>query len=141
MKRYLLVSLLLIIIVVLTFNIYNYREQNLADLLDIRQVEKIYIIAEDKDITEFELISIDEETINQLANFFNQYNVKMTTQDGWISNHGNERFELYLGFANGDIERYTFERDVVVSNRVYEVVDATIDYTWIQELERDIHPK
>jgi hypothetical protein len=141
MKKYVLFSLLLIIIALIMFNFYKYREQNLADLLNIGQVEKIYLIAEDNDIKEFELTSLDEETINKLANFFNQYSVNLTTKDGWISNHENERFELYLGFKNGDIERYTFERDVVVSDRVYEVVDASIDYTWIREFERDIHPK
>lgn len=138
MKRYLIVSLFSIIIAVIVFNSYKYREQNLADLLNIGQVEKVYLIAEYKDIKEFELTNVDEETINKLAGFFNQYSVKLTTKDGYISNHENERFELYLGFRDGDIERYTFERDVVVSSRVYEVVGAPFNYTWIQEFERAI---
>ncbi|MCG1023439.1 hypothetical protein [Sutcliffiella horikoshii] len=141
MKKYLLISLLLIIIAVIVFNFYKYREQNLGEILDIGQVEKIYLIAEKNEIQEFELISVDEETLHELANFLNQYSVKLTNKDGYISNHENERFELYLGFKNGEIERYTFERNVVVSDRVYEAVDAVFDYKWVQEFEREIHSK
>lgn len=141
MKKYLLVSLLLITIALILFNFYKYREQSLGNLVNIGKVEKVYLIAENKDINEFELAKVDEETINKLANFLNQYTVKLTNKDGYFSNYENERFELYLGFNNGEIERYTFERDVVVSDRVYEVLNASFDYKWIQELESDIHPK
>ncbi|WP_077617488.1 hypothetical protein [Bacillus sinesaloumensis] len=141
MKKYLYVSIIVLIIGVILITIYKYREQDLGELVNMENVDKVHIITEYKDSYEFEISKVDQETINKLANFLNQYKVKLTNQDGWISNNEDERFELYLGYKNGEIEIYTIERDVVVSNRVYKVVNAPLDYKWIQELERDINSK
>ncbi|MCC3359248.1 hypothetical protein [Bacillus sp. REN16] len=139
MKKYLFASLILLIIGVVLFNFYKYREQSLDELLDMDNVDKIHIITEYKDSYEFEISKVDQEIITKLADFLNQYKVKLTNQDGWISNYENERFELHLGYKNGAYEIYTLERDVVVSNRVYKVVNEPLDYKWIKGLERDIN--
>ncbi|MEH7225906.1 hypothetical protein V7112_19005 [Bacillus sp. JJ1566] len=141
MKKYLFVSLIVLIIGVVFINFYRYREQDLGELLDVGNVDKIHIITEYKDSYEFEISKVDHETIHKLADFLNQYKVKRTNKDGWISNYENERFELILGYKNGEIEIYTLERDVVVSNKVYKIINAPLDYQWIQEFERDINSK
>lgn len=132
LKKYLFVSLLLIIIAVILINSYKYREQNLGELLDIGNVDKVHIITEHKDSFQFELKKVDQESINKLADFLNQYQVKLTNEHGWISKYENERFELFLGYKNGESDRFTIEHDVVVSTRVYRVLNAPLDYKWIQ---------
>ncbi|MDR4885998.1 hypothetical protein RGU12_00370 [Fredinandcohnia sp. QZ13] len=141
MKKYSFAFLLLLIIVVVLINIYTYREQNLDELLDMDNVDKFHIVTEYKDSYEFKLSKIDQEAINKLAAYLNQYKVKLTNKDGWVSNYENERFELYLGYKNGEMEIYTLERDVIASNRVYKVLNAPLDYKWIKEFERDINSK
>ncbi|WP_269432223.1 hypothetical protein [Bacillus sp. FJAT-27245] len=43
MNKYIFIPLLLLIIAVIAFNVYKYREQNLADLVKIKDVEEFYI--------------------------------------------------------------------------------------------------
>ncbi|MBE4909884.1 hypothetical protein IMZ08_17755 [Bacillus luteolus] len=141
MKKYLFISLLLIIIAVILIYFYKYREQNLGDLLDIGNVNKVHIITQHKGSFQFELKEVDQEYINKLTDFLNQYQVKLTNVHGWVSKYENERFELFLGYKNGKSDRFTIEHDVVVSTRVYKVLNAPLDYKWIQEFERNINPK
>ncbi len=141
MKKYFFISLSLVIIAVILINSYKYREQNLGELLDIGNVDKVHIITEYKDSYQFELKKADQESISKLADYLNQYQVKLTNEHGWTSKYENERFELLLGYKNGDSERFTIEHDVVVSTRVYRVINAPLDYKWIQEFERNINPK
>jgi hypothetical protein len=128
---------LLLIIAVIIICFYQYREQNLGDLLDMGNVDKVQIITGDKKEFEMEMTKVDQDTLNKLSDFITQYQVKGTNKKGYISNFENERFELYLGYKNGEIESYIFERDVVVSNGIYEVLNAPLDYKWIQEFACD----
>lgn len=105
--------------------------------MDIKNVEKIHIVTERKDFDEFGLTKVDQETIDQLSDFLTQYRVKLTNKEGWISDHEQEQFEIYLGYKNGEMEKYTFERDVVVSSHIYEVMNAPLDYKWIQKFAHD----
>lgn len=123
----------------ISFNFYTFREQRLGDVLNISHVDKMYLIAENRDQNEFELIKIDEETINKLERFLNQYQVKVTTKHGWISNDETERFELYFEYNDQEIRRYTIEREIVVSDRAYEVVNAPINYQRIVEFEKELN--
>jgi hypothetical protein len=137
LRKYLFVSPLLLIIAVIIIYFYQYREQNLGDLLDMGNVDKVQIITGDKKEFEMEMTIVDQDTLNKLADFITQYQVKQTNKKDYISNYENERFELYLGYKNGEIESYIFERDVVVSNGIYEVLNAHLDYQWIQEFASD----
>lgn len=60
-------------------------------------------------------------------------------KEGWTSDYPNEQFTLRIVYQNGDFEIYTFERDIVASTRIYEVVNAPLDYKWIQEIERKLN--
>jgi hypothetical protein len=138
LKKQFYICFLVLIAAFVIFNVYRYREQNLGELVDINRVDKVYIVREDQIPEEFELIHADDETIKKLSDFLNQYEVKLTNKNGWTSDHQSERFELYLGYNDGGYEKYTFERDVVVTNRVYKVVNPPLDYKVIQKLEREI---
>ncbi|WP_449537698.1 hypothetical protein [Ferdinandcohnia sp. Marseille-Q9671] len=139
MKKYLYVSLIVITIVTLVA-FYVYREQNLSELFEMDNVEKVYILTEFKDQDEFELINVDQETLNNLADFFKQYQVRLTNKDGWVSDN-DKLFHLYLGYTDRRTEVYTIDPNVVASNRVYKIVNAPLDYNRIKELEREIHAK
>ncbi|WP_316568797.1 hypothetical protein [Neobacillus sp. YIM B06451] len=130
------VLLLVIIIAVIAFFGYKYREQNLADLVKIKDVKKVYIIMGNKGPEEFQLIKPDDETIHDLSEFLGQYRVKLTNQEGWSSEHPNEQFTLYLGYIDGDLKIYTFERDIVAWSRGYKVLNPPLDYKAIEKLEQ-----
>lgn len=139
LKRFLYVSLLLIIVAVIFFNLYKYRVQNLADLVDINRVEKIYLVLGDNRPEKFELIKADDETINRLSDFLSQYRVRLTTKGGWSSDHPSERFELFLGYKDGDLGLYIFERDIVAGGGIYKVLNSPLDYREIEKLEQHIN--
>lgn len=120
---------------------YKYRERNLGELVDINRVEELYIVLGDQVPVEFELVKASDETIKKMSDFLGQYQVKRTNKEGWISKHKNERFELFFGYEDGEIERYTFKRDVVVSNGVYKIVNPPLDYNVIERLEREVISK
>ncbi|WP_043931869.1 hypothetical protein [Bacillus sp. EB01] len=137
MKKYLYFSLSIIFVGTSLF-LYIYREQNLVDVMDIDRVEKIYIVPQNKFYEEIKPKIADEETMNKLFVYLNQYRVKLTNKHGWSSDHPSEQFTLYLVYEDGNLEIFTFERDVVASTRIYQVVNPPLDYQFIQELEREI---
>ncbi|CEG28920.1 hypothetical protein BN1002_03845 [Bacillus sp. B-jedd] len=141
LKKYVLIAALIILVVVI-FTFYRYREQDLGDVLKIDQVDKILLTTEEKELNGVEIPKVDQEQINQLADFLNQYKVRLTMREGWTSDYPSEQFTLRLVYKNGDFEIYTFEHDVVVSTRrIYKVVNAPLDYKGIQEFERELYSK
>ena len=138
MKKYALIATLLPLVVIL----YTFREQNLGDVLNINQVERIIIITDDnKQINGDEMPKIDQEMLDRLADYLNQYQVRATMKKGWISDYPSEKFKFYLAYKNGKNEVYTFERDVVASTRIYKIVNAPLDYIWIQDFDRELNSK
>jgi hypothetical protein len=140
LKKYVLIAALIILIVIF-FIIYKYRAQDLGDVINIEQVERIHLSLDDRklDGVKLEIPRVSKEQINQLANFLNQYQVKLTNKKGWISDYPSEQFTLRIVYKNGDFEIYTIERDTVASTRIYEVVNAPLDYKWIKEFERELN--
>lgn len=135
LKKYVLIAALILLIVIF-FTFHKYREQNLGDVLNIDQVERILLTTEERELNGVEIPKVDQEQIDQLTNFLNQYQVRLTMKEGWISNYPSEQFTLRLVYKNRDFEICTFERDVVATTRIYEIVNAPLDYKWIKEFER-----
>jgi hypothetical protein len=93
---------------------------------------------------EIEGIAVEIPKVNQnqkkkLADFLNQYQVRLTMKEGWTSDYPSEQFTFRVVYKNGDTQMFTFEREVFVSTRIYEVVNAPFDYKWIQEFERELN--
>ncbi len=132
--------------VFIIFHFYQFREQNLGDVLDINNVEKVYFFENPKENSDFnthiiEVISHtieDEETINKLAEFFKQYQIKASKQEGWVSENASEQFHFSFVYNDGDSAPYIFDRNIVVSSNIYKVVNDPIDYKWLYELMQDI---
>lgn len=142
LKKYVLIAALILFIVIF-FTLYKYREQDLGNVLNIDQADRILLTTKDRELygVEIEIPKVNQEQINQLADYLNQYQVRLTMKDGWNSDHPSEQFTLRIVYKNGDYEIYTFERDVVAAKGIYEVVNAPLDYKWIQEFERALHSK
>lgn len=138
MKKYGLIAALILLIFIF-FTFYKYRVQDLGDVLNIEQVDRILLTTEERELNGVEIPSVSQEQINQLAKFLNQYQVRLTMKEGWSSDYPREQFTLRIVYKNGDYEIYTFERDVVATTRIYEVVNAPLDYKWIQEFERELN--
>ena len=142
MKKYVLISALVLIIAI-SFTFYLYRVQDLGDVVNIDQVDRIILTTDEseKEIEgiEIEIPKVSQKQKNQLADFLNQYQVRLTMKEGWSSDYPSEQFNLRIFYKNGDFVIYTFDRDIVASTRIYEVVNAPLDYKWIVEFERELN--
>jgi hypothetical protein len=138
LKKYILFAALMLLIVIF-LTLYIYRPQDLGDVINIEQVERIHLSNERKlNGVELEIPKVSQEQINQLTNFLNQYQVKLTNKKGWTSDYPSEQFTLRIVYKNGDFEMYTIERDTVASTRIYKLVNAPLDYNWIKEFDREL---
>ncbi|WP_102262581.1 hypothetical protein [Mesobacillus jeotgali] len=142
MKKYVLISALILIIAI-SFTFYIYRVKDLGDVVNIYQVDRILLTTDESERAiegiEVEIPKVSQEQKKKLAEFLNQYQVRLTMKEGWSSDDPSEQFTLRIVYKNGDFEIYTFERDIVASTRIYEVVNAPLDYKWIQEFERELN--
>jgi hypothetical protein len=142
LKKYVLIAALILLLVI-SFTFCIYRAQDLGDVVNIDQVDGILLTTDEseKELIEIEveIPKISQEQKEQLADFLNQYQVRLTMNEGWTSDYPTEQFTLRLVYKNGDFEIFTFEREVVVSTRIYEVVNAPLDYKWIQKFERELN--
>ena len=139
MKKFLSVLLSYVVIIGVFLYLYQYREQSMAEALRIEDVDKIYLFAEDEHDYAFEPIKADKATVSKLNQFFNQYKVQLTNQQGWNSSDERvkEQFHLHLVYKDSDYGINIVERDVLVTDRVYKIVNAPIDYQWIADFEKD----
>ncbi|QOR67325.1 hypothetical protein IM538_04075 [Cytobacillus suaedae] len=139
LKRVAMIAVL-ILVGIIFFTFYMYREQNLGDVLNIEQVERVLIVTDDKNRPNgVEIPKIDQEKKDQLIAFLNQYQVKLSMKEGWFSDYPSEQFNLYLVYKNGEPEVFTIEQEVVATTEIYEIVNAPLDYQWIQEFERKLN--
>jgi hypothetical protein len=142
LKKYMLIAGVILFIVI-SFTFYIYRAQDLGDVVNIDQVDRIFLttVESEREIegVEVEIPKISQDQKKKLADFLHQYQVRLTMNEGWTSDHSSEQFTFRVVYKNGDTQIFTFEREVFVSTRIYEVVNAPLDYKWIQEFERELH--
>lgn len=142
MKKYVLVAALILIITI-SFIFYIYRVQDLGNVVNIDQVDRIFVTTVESERAiegiAIQIPKISQEQKKKLADFLNQYQVRLTMNEGWTSDSPSEQFTFRVVYKNGDTQIFTFERAVFVSTRIYEVVNAPLDYKWIREFERELH--
>ena len=142
MKKYILIAALILFIAV-SFIFYIYRAQDLGDVVNIDQVDGIFLTTAESEREnegiEIEIPKVSQEQKRELGDFLNQYQVRLTMKEGWSSENPSEQFTLRIVYKNGEFEIFIFDHDVVASTRIYEVVNAPLDYKWIQEFERELH--
>ncbi len=116
---------------------------SLGNVVNIDQVDRIFLttVESEREIegVEVEIPKINQEQRNKLADFLNQYQVRLTMKEGWTSDYPSEQFTFRVVYKNGDTQIFTFEREVFVSTRIYQIVNAPLDYNWIQKFERELH--
>lgn len=142
MKKYVLIAALILLIVIFS-TFYFYRTQDLGDVINIEQAERILLTSEERERelsgVEREIPKVSQEQMKQLADFLNQYQVKLTMKKGWSSENPNEQFTLRLVYKNGDYGIYTLDRNIVATTRIYDVVNAPLDYKWLKEFESGLN--
>ncbi|MBT2641909.1 hypothetical protein J7I80_06710 [Bacillus sp. ISL-41] len=142
MKKYVLVSAMILGIAI-SFIFYIYRVQDLGDVVNIDQVDRIFLTTveseRENEGIEIKIPKISEDQKNKLADFLNQYKVRLTMKEGWSSENPSEQFTLRIVYKNGEFEIFIFDHDVVASTRIYEVVNAPLDFKWIKEFECELH--
>jgi hypothetical protein len=142
LKKYILIAALILFIAV-SFIFYIYRAQDLGDVVNIDQVDGIFLTTAESEREnegiEIEIPKVSQEQKRELGDFLNQYQVRLTMKEGWSSENPSEQFTLRIVYKNGEFEIFIFDHDVVASTRIYEVVNAPLDYKWIQEFERELH--
>lgn len=130
------------IVLVIVFIRWNdYREKELLDVLDAKQIEEVlYNKAPfEYDELHFNRSIRKSDSLDELINFFSQYKVKKTGTRNFSSKYPDEQFAFQLKYID---KRNTIpsliERDVLlIGNYQYKITDGFIDYKWLEEfLER-----
>jgi hypothetical protein len=134
-------------IVILIFLIYgvtrwnDYREKNLADLLDTSKIEKIYYnqlpIKDEKAAYNRQLT--DSKAIQELINLLSQYRVKKIGDRDFVSEYPDEQFQFQLEYEDNRVTMPSLiERDVLLNHMYqYEITNGPVDNEWLEEfLER-----
>ncbi|WP_226674702.1 hypothetical protein [Mesobacillus jeotgali] len=133
-------------IVIFIFLIYgvarwnDYREKNLADLLDTSKIEKIYYnqLPIKDEMAAYNRQLTDGQSIQALITFLSRYKVKKIGDRDFVSEYPDEQFQLEY-----EDDRVTMpsiiERDVLLNDMYqYEITNGSVDYEWLEEfLERN----
>lgn len=119
----------------------DYREKNLADLLDTSKIERIYYnqlpIMDEKAAYNRQLT--DDQSIQELISFLNQYKVKKIGDRDFVSEYPDEQFQFQLEYEDDRVTMPSLiERDVLLNDMYqYEITNGPVDYEWLEEfLER-----
>ncbi|WP_144475585.1 hypothetical protein [Cytobacillus oceanisediminis] len=132
-------TLIVIIVVLLIYGInrwYDYREKNLAEILDANKVTAVYFnirpFEEDK---AFNRKIVNETSIKVLTEFFSLYTVKKTGSRNFLSKYPEEQFTFQLEYSD---QRITvpnlIERDVaLIGMDQYDIINEPIDYKWLED--------
>lgn len=115
----------------------DYREKNLADLLDTSKIEKIYYnqLPKMDERAAYNRQLTDEQSIQKLISFLSQYRVKKIGDRDFISEYPDEQFQFQLEYEDNRITMPSLiERDVLLNDMYqYEIINGPVDYEWLEE--------
>jgi hypothetical protein len=142
LKKKIILSVAIIIFLIYGVAKWNdYREKNLTDLLDPAHIETVYFkhlpikddMAYNRQITE-------DDSLQELMNFFSQYKVKKVGDCDFVSEYPDEQFQFQLEYKD---DRTTMpsliERDILLHDQYqYEITNGPVDHEWLKGfLERE----
>lgn len=114
----------------------DYREKNLASLLDTSEIEKIYYnqlpIKDEKAAYNRQLTN--DQSIKELISFLSQYKVKKVGERDFVSEYPEEQFQFQLEYKD---ERITMpsliEKDILLHDLYqYHITNGPVDYEWLE---------
>lgn len=114
----------------------DYRDKALVDVLDAGAIEEIAFRKFPLDDTEqFNRFVSNPESIQELFEFFDQYEVKKTGRRNFTSQYPDEQVVFQLDYTDDRVALPSLiERDVVlVGDDQYKVLNGPIDFQWIDE--------
>ena len=144
-KKRVLYILIFAIIVYAGFNLYQHREQDLGEVMNVSELEKVHFSiqppsADIKNIP-FDQTIDNEQSIEQLKKFFNQYQVRRINEKG-NDNYSEIVYAFFLEYSDGTITHWEIVNGTdsvrIVSNYpsyyVYEIENGAINYEVLVEL-------
>ncbi len=120
----------------------DYRVKELVDVLDAGDIDEIAFRKFPLDETEqFNQIVNNPESIQQLVEFFDQYEVKKTGIRNFTSQYPDEQVVFQLDYTDDRVALPSLiERDVVlVGEEQYKILNGPIDFQWIDEFINQTH--
>lgn len=129
--------LILVVGLVLLFMRWNdYREKDLVEVLDTEEiVEFRYLDGTEEHVPlEFNGIVKDQESLQELMNFFSQYTVKKNKKRQDSSEYPDEFFAFQINYSDDrpSIPSW-FERDLLFFNgNYYTVTNRPMDHVWLK---------
>lgn len=114
----------------------DYREKNLASLLDTSEIEKIYYnqlpIKDEKAAYNRQLTN--DQSIKELISFLSQYKVEKVGERDFVSEYPEEQFQFQLEYKD---ERITMpsliEKDILLHDLYqYHITNGPVDYEWLE---------
>ncbi|MBT2692069.1 hypothetical protein [Bacillus sp. ISL-55] len=134
----------IVILLLLIFGVtrwVDYREKNLADLLDASKIEKIYYnqlpIKDEKAAYNRQLT--DDQSIQELISFLSQYKVKKIGDRDFVTEYPEEQFQFQMEYEDNRVTMPSLiEREVLLFDMYqFEITNGPVDYEWLEEfLER-----
>lgn len=144
-KKRVLYILIIAVFMYAGFNLYQHREQDLGEVMSVNELEKVHFStqppsADIKNIP-FDKTIDDEQSIEQLKVFFNQYQVRRINEKG-NDNYSEIMYVFFLEYSDGTITHWEIvngtDSDRIVLNYpsyyVYEIENDAINYEVLFEL-------
>jgi hypothetical protein len=143
-KRRVLYFLIIVVIVFIGYKLYQHRERDLGEVMNVSELMKVHFSTQppsgdNKDIL-FNHTIDDEQTIEQLKEFFNQYQVRRTNEKE-NDNDSEIVYAFFFEYSDGTINHWTIvngtDSDRIVSGNssyVYEIESNNFNYELLVEL-------
>lgn len=135
---YLILSIVFFTLFFSFFRWNDYRQKELVDVLDSEKITEIRfnVLPLDASVI-YNTVVTDEESIQELMEFFSQYHIKKQGRRDFTSKHPEEQFTFQIGYHDKRITLPSLiERAVVlIEDDQYILTNGPIDYTWIENFK------
>ncbi len=126
-----------ILVFVMGFRWNEYREKQLADVLDAGKIEEVLYINPSKEVAAFQFNEKlnDIQAIDELIGFFSRYGVKKTGEAAFSPEHPSEQFIFQLEYTDGRRTMHSMieKETVLLGGEQYEILNGPVDYDWLQD--------
>jgi hypothetical protein len=139
--RTFIITLLTIVLISLCIHsISYYSEKNMEDVIRYTAIDFDFLgfTENHNQVSEneaYEWITNEGETVEELLNFLGRYDVKRVNTDE-ILGRDSFSFTIYHDITNPTIVRILNEKEIIIGEDFYQVVNGEIDMDWIKEFNK-----
>ena len=145
MKKKIILSVAILILFIYGVAKWNdYREKNMTVVLDSAHIKKVYFkrlpikddMAYNRQITE-------EASLQELMNFFSQYQVKKVGDRDFVSEYPDEQFQFQLNYEDESTTMPSLiEQNILLHDQYqYEITNGPVDHEWLREFLEEVGEK